>query len=181
MLQHREEVSRVSLAGFGSGAPPSTAGMVFPFIPQHLSSSSSSTPHPARTLSSATGLNLLQITHNNAGPRVDTEKCLKFVVILSPDIAGIFPPPPRPSDDSARQRGTRAQAAGDEWSQLPLWLCWGHGKGALGVPEVMLSPGQCPRGRAGTDGDERPLNPRPPPAPGRDQRGFAWGRTTLNG
>lgn len=34
---------------------------------------------------------------------------------------------------------------------------------------MMLSSGQCPQGRAGTDGDERPLNPHWAPAPGRDQ------------
>lgn len=49
------------------------------------------------------------------------------------------------------------------------WPCWGHGKGALGVPEVMLSPGQCPLGQAGTDGAERPLNPHSAPAPAREQ------------
>lgn len=167
------------------------AGMVFSFIPQHLSSFSfipqhlsSSIPVPASTLRSTICLKSASNYPQQRWAPSGHVKCLKFIVILSLTLHRHCWNISSSLKTLLMTLQGREGQAGAEWSQLPLWPCWEHGKGALGVPEVTLSSGQCPLGCAVTARTQRPLNPRSAPAPGRSspaQRGFGWGRTTLQG
>lgn len=76
---------------------------------------------------------------------------------------------------------------GDDWSQLPLHGALlavlaglGHGKGAAGLPEVMLRQGQRPLGHAALDGAKQLPNPCSISCFGEGnstgQKRFCWGQ-----
>lgn len=140
----------VSLAGLGSGLHPAAQEWCFPSFPSTSPPPSLLLPEPSDLPSASI---CFKLPTTMLGPGC-TRKVSQIYCHFQPSLTlhrhcwdGSSSLKSLP-----RHRGTRAQAAGDEWSQLALWPCWGHGKGALGVPEVMLSSGQCPHGPAVTHG-----------------------------